>query len=288
MFFLLKSDMCQVYVGPLDRRSSGGSFAAMGERTQYTPGTFSWVDLDTPDQAAAKTFYSGLFGWEFTDMPAGEGVIYSMAAKDGKWVGAISPQRVAQREAGVPPMWNNYVTVEDVDATTARAGELGATVQMQPFDVMEAGRMAVIQDPQGAFFLPWQPNQHIGAALVNAPGALAWNELGTPDIDAAASFYGDLLGWTTNAMDLGEMPYLVIKTAAGTNNGGIRPPMPPGTPPFWLAYFAVEEIDAAVAKVTELGGAVLQPATDIGIAKIAVATDPQGAVFALYDGRLEP
>ncbi|MFL5862347.1 MAG: VOC family protein [Solirubrobacteraceae bacterium] len=259
----------------------------MGERTQHTPGTFSWTDLNTTDQEAAKAFYSGLFGWEITDMPAGEGVMYARAAIDGKWVGAISPQPQQQREAGVPPAWNSYVTVTNVDETAAKAGELGATVHAPPFDVMDAGRMAVIQDPQGAWFLLWQPNQHMGAQLVNAPGALCWNELGTSDLDGSAKFYGDLLGWTTEPMEGGEMPYLVIKTADGHSNGGIRPPMPPGTPPFWLVYFATDDLDGTLAKVSELGGSVLMGNTDIGIARIGVAQDPQGAVFALYSGRLD-
>jgi hypothetical protein len=259
----------------------------MAERTQHSPGTFSWTDLNTTDQEAAKAFYSGLFGWEITDMPAGEGVVYSMAGIGGKWVGAISPQPQQQRDAGVPPVWNSYVTVTDVDATAARAGELGATVHAPPFDVMEAGRMAVVQDPQGAWFLLWQPNQHIGAGLVNAPGALCWNELGSPDPDGSAKFYGDLLGWTTEPMEGGDMPYLVVKTADGHTNGGIRPPMPPGTPPFWLVYFATEDLDATLAKVSELGGNVLMGNTDIGIARIGVVQDPQGAVFALYMGPLE-
>jgi hypothetical protein len=209
-----------------------------------------------------------------------------MAAIDGKWVAAISPQPQQQRDAGVPPAWNSYITVANVDETAAKARELGATVHAPPFDVMEAGRMAVVQDPQGAWFLLWQAKQHIGAGLVNAPGALCWNELGSPDVDGSAVFYSALLGWTTEPME-GEMPYLVIKTADGHSNGGIRPPMPPGTPPFWLVYFAVEDLDASLAKVSELGGNVLMGNTDIGIARIGIAQDPQGAVFALYMGRLD-
>ncbi len=259
----------------------------MGERTQYTPGTFSWTDLNTTDQEAAKVFYSGLFGWEMTDTPAGEGVVYSMAGIGGKWVAAISPQPQMQRDAGAPPSWNSYVTVENADETLARAKELGATVHADAFDVFEAGRMGVVQDPQGAIFLVWQPKDHIGAGLVNAPGALSWNELGSPDLDGSAKFYGDLLGWTTSPMEGADPPYLVISTSAGRSNGGIRPPAPPGAPPFWLVYFATDDLDAALAKVTELGGNVLVGATDIGVAKIAVVQDPQGAVFALYAGALE-
>jgi predicted enzyme related to lactoylglutathione lyase len=259
----------------------------MGERTQHTPGTFSWTDLNTTDQEAGKAFYGGLLGWTYDDQPVGEGVYYSMAKLDGNYVAAISPQPQQQRDAGAPPAWNSYITVQDVDATLARAKELGAIVHAEAFDVVDAGRMGVVQDPQGAYFLVWQPKQHIGASLVNAPGALSWNELGSPDLDGSAAFYGDLFGWTTEPMEGAKPAYLVIKTADGHSNGGIRPPAPPGTPPFWLVYFAISDIDAGLAKVSELGGNVLVGSTDIGIAKIAVATDPQGAMFALYAGHLD-
>jgi predicted enzyme related to lactoylglutathione lyase len=258
----------------------------MGERTTYTPGTFSWTDLTTPDQEAAKTFYAALFGWEIVDLPIDEATSYSMASLGGKAVAAIAPQPEQQRANGVPPIWNSYITVEDADAAVERARELGANVHAAAFDVMQAGRAGVIQDPQGAYFLVWQPRENIGAGLVNAPGALCWNELGSPDLDASAAFYGDLFGWKTSPME-GDMPYLVISTSDGRSNGGIRPPVPPGTPPSWLVYFAVGDIDAAVASVSELGGAVLSPPTDIGIARIAVVSDAQGAVFAIYEGNLD-
>ena len=269
------------------RGRAGGSFAGMAQRTQYTPGTFSWTDLNTTDQEAAKAFYAGLFGWSYDDAPVGDDVYYSMASVDGKPVGAISPQPQQQRDAGAPPAWNSYITVQSADEALARAKELGATVHAEAFDVMDAGRMGVVQDPQGAWFLVWEPKQHIGAGLVNAHGAVSWNELGSPDPEGSAKFYGDLFGWETSPMEGSETPYLVIRTAAGTTNGGIRPPAPPGTPPFWLVYFATDDIDATVAKVSELGGSVLVGSTDIGFAKIAVAQDPQGAVFALYSGHLD-
>jgi predicted enzyme related to lactoylglutathione lyase len=260
----------------------------MGERTQYSPGTFSWADLTTSDQSAAKEFYTGLFGWEWTDMPVGDGVDYSMAAIHGRWVGAVSPQPQQLRDTGAPAAWSSYITVEDVQAAAARAAELGATVIAGPFDVMTSGRMASLQDPQGAAVNLWQPRDHIGAGLVNAPGALCWNELGSPDPSASARFYGELLGWTTRPMEGADPPYLVVMTAAGTGNGGIRPPAPPDAPPAWLVYFAVAEMDGALSRAAELGATVLAGATDIGIATVAVVADPQGAGFALYDGHLDP
>lgn len=259
----------------------------MGERTKYTQGTFSWTDLNTTDQQAAKAFYSGVFGWETEDLPVGDGVSYTMASIGGKNVAAISPQPQQQRDAGVPPAWNSYITVENADQAAERAAELGATVHAQPFDVMDAGRMAVIQDPQGAWFLIWEARNNIGASLVNAPGALSWNELATPDMDGSAKFYGELFDWQTMPIEGMEMPYMTIQNQDGHGNGGIRPVMPPGTPPHWLVYFGTDDIDATMSSVSELGGTQIVPPTDIGMGKIAVAQDPQGAYFALFSGRFD-
>jgi predicted enzyme related to lactoylglutathione lyase len=259
----------------------------MANRTQYTPGTFSWTDLTTTDQEAAKAFYSQLFGWEAEDAPVGDGVYYSMMKRDGQSVAAISPQPEQQRDAGVPPTWNSYVTVESADAALERAKSLGGTVHAAAFDVMDAGRMGVVQDPQGAFFLVWEPRNNPGAQLVNAPGALAWNELATTDLDAAASFYSDLLGWTLEPMEGFGMPYMIIKTSDGHTNGGVRPASE-SEPCYWLVYFGCDSVKDSLAKISELGGqAIMGPQEIGGGMTLGVAADPQGAVFALYEGRFE-
>jgi predicted enzyme related to lactoylglutathione lyase len=258
----------------------------MGERNGYTPGTFCWAELATSDQDGAKEFYSQVLGWESDDRPVGEGAVYSMQLRDGKHVAAIAGQPQQQRDAGVPPLWNSYVWVDDADAALARAVELGATAHAPAFDVMQAGRMAVIQDPQGAYFMLWQPGEHRGAQLVNAPGALVWNELQSPDPDASGEFYSALFGWEVEQFPGMDRVYLAIKNA-GANNGAISELSQPGAPPNWLVYFGTEDAEAALAKVTELGGSVLAGPIDIGIAKVGVVADPQGAVFALYAGELE-
>lgn len=258
----------------------------MGERSGYTPGTFCWAELATSDQDGAKAFYAAVLGWESDDRPVGDGVFYSMQLRDGKHVAAIAPQPQQQREAGVPPLWNSYVWVDSADDVAARAAELGATVHAPAFDVMQAGRMAVIQDPQGAYFMLWQPHDHRGAQLVNAPGALVWNELQSPDPDASGAFYSALFGWEAEQFPGMDRVYLAIKNA-GANNGAIAELAMPGAPPNWLVYFGTEDTDAALAKVTDMGGSVLAGPIDIGIAKIGIVADPQGAVFALYAGELE-
>jgi predicted enzyme related to lactoylglutathione lyase len=257
----------------------------MAERTTYTPGTFSWTDLATTDQDGAKQFYGRLFGWEAVDYPVGEGVVYSMMQLGGKDVAAISPQPEQQRAAGVPPAWNSYVTVESADAAADRAEKLGATVHAPAFDVMDVGRMAVIQDPQGAFFMVWEPKSHIGASVVNARGALSWNELATVDLDASANFYRELFGWQVEPFEGTGMPYMVISNQ-GHGNGGMRAAQE-NEPSYWLVYFGADDIDADTAKATEFGATALVEAMDIGVGKISVVQDPQGAVFALYAGDFE-
>jgi hypothetical protein len=258
----------------------------MGERTSHAPGTFSWVDLSTTDAEGAKAFYGGLFGWAFDDRPVGDGVIYTMCLLDGKAVCAISGQQEQERSQGIPPHWNNYVTVDDVGARTAQAGELGGNVVVEPFDVLDAGRMSVVADPTGAVFSMWEPRSSIGAEIVNVPGALTWNELATKDVERAKEFYGALFGWRLEDLEGdGGMRYTMVHNG-DRSNGGIRAQseMEAGIPPNWLPYFATASADATVARAGELGGAVLMPPMTVPAGRFAALADPQGAVFATFEG----
>jgi predicted enzyme related to lactoylglutathione lyase len=259
----------------------------MAKRTQYTPGTPSWTDLTTTDQEAAKTFYGSLFGWTADDQPVGDGVFYSMMKLGGENVAAISPQPQQQQEAGAPPAWNTYITVENADEALERARGLSGTVHAPAFDVMDAGRMGVVQDPQGAFFLVWEPKRNPGASLVNAPGALSWNELVTTDMEASASFYSELFGWTATPVEDFGMPYMTFKNRDGRTNGGIRAASET-EPCYWLVYFGSEDVQASLAQVSELGGNAIMGPLEIGQGMaLGAASDPQGAVFALYQGPYE-
>lgn len=250
----------------------------MGERASHAPGTFSWVDLATSDAAGAKVFYGGLLGWEFEDMPVPDSPPYSMATLGGRRVAALYPKR----DESQPSAWLSYVTVEDADATAARAIELGANAISEPFEVLEAGRMAVLQDPAGAVFAIWQPRASIGAELVNDAGSLTMNQLNTPDTDAAQAFYGGLFGWTFQQVATGEQAFWGIHNG-GRLNGG----MMPAEPPHWLAYFTVADIGASAAKAGELGGRVFLGPVPIPAGRILVAADPQGAAFALFEGDVD-
>jgi predicted enzyme related to lactoylglutathione lyase len=248
----------------------------MGERTSYTAGTFCWVELSTSDLEAAKGFYAGVLGWEIEDVPVGDGMVYAMARLDGKDVAALQPLRNER----VPPNWLNYVAVDDADAAAARAGELGATVAVPPFDVMDAGRMALVIDPQGAMLGLWQAGRHFGAALVNAPGALAWTDLLTSDVAAAQELYGPLLGWEFD--DVAEGQYFTIRTAGGSTGGMMPTPME-GMPTLWQPYFAVASLDDALGRVQELGGRLVSEPMAVPRGRFAPVTDAQGALFSLLE-----
>lgn len=261
----------------------------MGKRDHYEPGTFCWVDLQTTDPEAAKAFYGELFGWEAEDTPAGETATYTMLRHEGDDVGGLYGMDPEQREQGATPCWLSYVSVESADAAAARAGELGGTAHGGAFDVMEAGRMALIADPEGAVLAVWEPREHAGAARVNDVGCMAWNELQTRDLGAAGAFYGGLFGWEPEPIkDDGEVVYTTIKNK-GSQNGGFMPMtgQPEGVPPHWLPYFTVPSRDGAVEKARELGGTLLTGTMDLPAGKIAVLADPQGAAFAVFEGETD-
>jgi predicted enzyme related to lactoylglutathione lyase len=252
----------------------------MPARESYAQGTPSWVDLQTTDQAAAKAFYGGVFGWTYDDQPMDAGAVYSIAKIGDGQVAAIAPQSPELKAAGAPPMWNTYLAVDSVDDATAKVGPAGGTVAMEPFDVMDAGRMSFVLDPSGAPVALWQANQHIGASLVNEPGTVTWNELIT-DNPAAVPFYEQVLGVTTTTMEMGEDKYTMFQVGGKEVAGSMRPQMA-GVPNHWQVYFAVADADAAAAKIKQLGGSVMVEPFDTPIGKMAVVADPQGAVFSLF------
>jgi predicted enzyme related to lactoylglutathione lyase len=254
----------------------------MPKRTSYAQGTPSWVDLQTSDQDSAKAFYGTLFGWSFDDQPMPEGPPYSMALKNGDAVAAIAPLPQELAAMGAPPFWNTYISVGDVDAATARAKAAGGQVAMEPFDVMDAGRMSAVTDPGGATVCLWQANQHVGAGLVNEPGTLIWNELITDSPEASFAFYGEVLGLTSEASDMGDMAYTVLKAGDDMVAGSMAPPME-NVPNHWHVYFAVANIDESLDKARELGAQVLNGPFAIPIGRMATLSDPQGAIVSLFE-----
>jgi uncharacterized protein len=254
----------------------------MADRTEHTPGTFSWADLATTDPDGAKSFYTSLFGWEVEDNPIPEGGVYSMLLKRGRAVAALY-----EPQPGQPNVWLSYVTVASADDAASAVRDNGGTVEAEPFDVMEVGRMAVVQDPTGAFFAVWEPRTSIGAEVVNEPGALTINQLNTDDPERAQEFYAAAFGWRFEAVEGGDVPYWGIYNGDRLNAGMM--PLPPGgaAPPHWLVYFGSESADDDAGRIAELGGQVMVPPMSVPGGRILVASDPQGAVFALVSGRFD-
>jgi predicted enzyme related to lactoylglutathione lyase len=261
----------------------------MSERTSYAPGTPCWVELSgTPDIEASESFYRELFGWEMPELPnSAELGGYRRAKKGGKDVAGVSPRM----QAGQPTVWATYVSVEDAEAAVAKVTEAGGESITQPMDVMGLGTMCVLSDPAGAVFGIWQPGTFVGSELVNETGTFGWNELNTRDTAGAKEFYGKVFDWTYedeaservgtytvckagDAMVAGMIDVNAIEAAHDVE-------LPREIPPNWLVYFAVEDADAAAAKVQAGGGEVRFGPIDIPVGRFAVAADPHGAVFAV-------
>ena len=253
----------------------------MPERTSYEPGTPSWVDLGTSDTDAARAFYGELFGWTADEPgPVEETGGYTMFRNDGRLVAGLGPLM----SDGQPVAWSTYVSTDDLDGLTERAKAAGATVIVEPMQVTDAGRMAFYMHPAGGVIGAWEPGRHKGAELVNEPGSFTWNELQTRDIDGAKAFGEAVFGWTTSEADMGNGVYTLFNVGENSVAGAtdVPPGVPEEIPSYWMTYFAVDDADAAVAKVRELGGSVpMEPMDAEGVGRFAVVTDPQGAIFGV-------
>ena len=273
----------------------------MTDRDRYIPGVPCWVDAVHPDPGAAAEFDRGLFGWEGDDkMPAGEPGHYFMATIGGRDAAALG-----SIPEGAPPVavWNTYVWVDSADETTATAEAAGATIIVPPFDVFDAGRMAMFADPEGAPIAVWQPNRHRGALAVNEHGGINFNDLHTRDVARAQEFYGAVFGWET--LELGPGAAMWAMPAYGDFleelNPGMRAqmaemgaparfenvvasivpidPADTATPAHWGVTFGVDDADAAATKAKELGGTVLSEPADLPWVRTTTIADPQGATF---------
>lgn len=250
----------------------------MGTRTKYAAGTFCWVELGVADAKVATQFYSSVFGWQIDTQPYEFGE-YHTCRVNGSAVAGI------YETSAEPPGWMAYVSVDDADKSRALAVDLGATVLSDVTDIAELGRMAVLQDPQGGVFSVWQPKAMAGAELVNDPGALTLTQLNTQDPATAQRFYEGLFDWNFKEQSPGE--YWGIFVGESLNAGMMQNPTP--APDHWLAYFTVPAtLEAAADDIDSSGGNVVVPPTEIPSGgRFAVACDPQGSYFALFEGRTD-
>jgi predicted enzyme related to lactoylglutathione lyase len=272
----------------------------MPERDGYIPGVPCWADTTQPDPQGAVDFYGGLFGWEFEDvMPPDAPGSYFIARLRGGDVAAVSTP-----PPDAPPMavWNTYIWVDSADEAASSVREAGGQVMAEPFDVMDAGRMALFTDPEGAAFAVWQANQQKGARIVNEPGTLVFNGLNTRDPEGAEAFYGAVFGWQTLDVSGGVMwtmpgygdhleeanPGLrkqVVELGAPERFADVVAALnpiaddQPDTPAHWSVTFAVEDADATAERAVELGGRAVAPPFDAPWVRTTVLSDPQGATF---------
>jgi predicted enzyme related to lactoylglutathione lyase len=252
---------------------------------KHPAGSFCWIELATTDQNAAKSFYGALFGWQVRDMPMGPNEFYSIFELGGRDTGAAYTLRPDQRSQGVPPHWMIYIAVENADAAANRAAQFGGKVLAPAFDVYDAGRMAVVQDPTGATFSVWQAKKNIGIRIAGVDGTLCWADLSTSDQEGASQFYSDLFGWKIIKED--ESPahgYFHIKNGEEFI-GGIPPAKyrDPNAPPHWLSYFLVSNCDGSTAKANELGAKIYLPPMNVeNVGRMSILADPQGAVFSIF------
>jgi len=251
--------------------------------TTYEHGVPSWIDIGVADFDTAATFYRALFGWEIPEGDEATG-FYRSVTLDGQVVAGMSPMQMTPG----PPFWTTYVNVDSADEVIAKVEDAGGQVLMPPMDVMDFGRMAILADRTGAAIGVWQPNSHSGADVTNEPGTYCWSELMTGDTAAAIEFYAAVFGWEARTSD-GEEPYTEFQVGGRSVAGMMgRPPMVPDeVPDFWGVYFAVTNLDQAVGRVGELGGALLMGTIDTPAGRMAPAMDPTGASFSIIELALD-
>lgn len=254
---------------------------------QYFQGQPCWVELASLDIAVSKHFYRALFGWDIVDMPIPQGT-YSMFNLEGDDLGAMYQLPDGMIKAGASDQWLIYFAVENLDNTLVDVTGAGGTIVLGPHDVGEAGRMATIQDPEGARFALWQAKNHIGAQRAGEAGTLCWVELACLETEPAKSFYSHVLGWGARTAEIENMEY--TEWQVGTQDiGGMRQMTPEwgDIPAHWMSYFTVDDCNAKAEQVVELGGTICVPPTDIAnVGRFAVVNDPNGAVFSIIELRM--
>ncbi|MFC4337949.1 VOC family protein [Salininema proteolyticum] len=251
--------------------------------TEFTVGRPVWVDVGSNDFAASAGFYRSVFGWEHEPLPPEAGG-YGFFKKDGKTVAAMGPSM------GAAPSWGLYFMTDDAEAAAAAVRDAGGTVREEPMRVFDMGSLAAFADPSGAGFSVWQPGTVKGLDALGDPGALCWTELSTANRDRDKDFYRSLFGWTyfDYPMPDGDGVYTAASTGGenDTHSGLFQPDGTgadvPGQPSGWTVYFATADCDATAEAISSGGGTLLmKPATMEGAGRIALAADPQGAVFAI-------
>lgn len=245
-------------------------------------GRFIWHENLTKDPKAAIAFYTEVVGWK--TQPFGNE--YTMWVSGAGPMGGVMTLPADAAKMGAPPHWMGSVEVEDVDAAAAATKKLGGKVYVEPFDIPEVGRYAVIADPQGGVIALFTPKTPMAAHDTGKPGEFCWNELLTSDQPAAFEFYSKLFGWKKiTEMDMGPMgTYLIFGVGEKQLGGMMKKPEGAPMPTTWVYYTEVADLDAAVARATKLGAKTIN-SMDVPGGRMAQLIDPQGAMFALHQAK---
>jgi predicted enzyme related to lactoylglutathione lyase len=247
-------------------------------------GKFVWYDVMTSDPKEARSFYGKVVGWTTKDsgMPNGA---YTLLSMGETMVGGLMPIPPEACAHGARPCWTGYIGVDDVDAYAARVVAAGGAIRPAPTDIPGVGRFAVAADPHGAGFILFHGTTDEAPAPVapGTPGHIGWRELHAGNGTEAFAFYSGLFGWTkADAVDMGAMGVYQLFATGGAPVGGMMTKMPQTPSPFWLYYFNVDAVDAAMNRVKDGGGQIIHGPMQVpGGSFIAHCLDPQGAIFAL-------
>jgi len=245
-----------------------------------TVGRPIWIDLTSSDPAASRDFYAKVLGWqmEVTADPQFGGS--AIARSGGKDVAGIGPRMMAD----APSAWSVYIGTDDATELTARVQAAGGMVVAPPMQVGDAGRMAVFQDPSGAFIGAWQP-QAMPGFVSGTPNCFTWAELNARDFERASKFYQEVFGWTERLIptSAGQPPYTQFLLGGEMVAGGMEmnPLAPPTMPSYWTVYFGVEDTDATYARAIAAGAREILAPQDFPGGRVAILADPQGAAFAI-------
>jgi uncharacterized protein len=249
-------------------------------------GRFLWYEYLAAEPAEAQTFYTKVVGWGTEVFPSPKMRYDLWTRKGGVAIGGLMELPEEPRKAGMSPHWLVYLGTPGVDRTLSQARDLGASLLMGPMDVPDVGRIAVLQDPQGATFALYQPADAPTAEAPPKPGDFSWHELATSDPVAAFAFYSELFGWVkTSAMDMGPAGiYQMYGRRSDAPLGGIySKPSEMRGPSAWLPYAMVPDLGAATRQIRARGGSVVNGPMEVpGGDWIVVGIDAQGAMFALH------
>jgi hypothetical protein len=245
-----------------------------------TVGVPVWVDLSSADPGASRAFYASLFGWDVVVSPDPQYGGYAMARVGDQDVAGIGPTMSLE----APTAWMVYLGTPDAEDVARQVPTAGGSVIAPPFDVGEAGRMAVFEDPAGALISVWQPKAMSGFAT-GVPNSFGWAELNARGLEGAVPFYRKVFGWTPETRPMGEglPPYTEFQLGGKTVAGGkeMNAIVPPEVPSYWRVFFTVDDVDRTFQKAIEAGAVRMSAPQDLPGERFAVLSDPQGAIFGL-------